>query len=64
MCSKALGIEEFDDELFYKKVEKIISDGQQGIQIIFKDGTKTKETRSSTAKKDWWTPERRKSWSE
>lgn len=64
MCCKALGIDEFDEDVFEEKVEKIVAGKEQKIQVHFKDGSIATESWILTGKKDWWTPERRKSWSE
>ena len=56
-CAEVLGIDEFDDEVFAERVERIdVPDG--GILVFhFYDGTEVTKEWKSTAKQDCWTDE-------
>ena len=56
-CAEVLGLDEFDDEVFAERVERIdVPDG--GILVFhFYDGTEVTKEWKSTAKQDCWTDE-------
>ena len=65
-CAEVLGIEEFDDDIFTERVERITAYDDNVLVFLLRDGTeitKVWEWRS-TARKDWWTAEARKAHSE
>lgn len=59
-CAEALGLEEFDEDVFAEQVEVITIPEQGILNFHMKDGTEKTLTWVSTAKKDSWTPEARK----
>lgn len=63
-CSTALNIAEFSEEVFLEKTQKIIVQADKKLEFRFYDGTIKTVTWVSTARKDAWTPERRKAWGE
>ena len=56
-CAEVLGLDEFDDEVFAERIERIdVPDG--GILVFhFYDGTEVTKEWESSAKKDCWTDE-------
>ncbi len=64
VCADVLGTDVFDEEVFKSKVEKIIVVGDDILEFHFFDGTAVRKLWQSTAKKDWWTEERRREWGE
>lgn len=56
-CAEVLGLDEFDDEVFAERIERIdVPDG--GILVFhFYDGTEVTKEWKSTAKQDCWTDE-------
>lgn len=56
-CATALGLAEFDEEIFAERVEKITVLEPQTLEFHFTDGSITQVTWESTAKKDCWTAE-------
>ena len=58
-CCRVLGLEEFDEDVFKDKVEKIVVPEQHRLVFHMKDGTVIDETWEPVCRKDWWTPERR-----
>ena len=60
----ALGIEEFDEDVFEEHVDKIIMHTDQKMQIIFRDSQQKEQTWVSDLKKRHWTNERKKAWSQ
>ena len=63
-CKKVLGIEEFDEKTFLDHVDKIVVPEQHVMVFHMKNGEKITRQWVSTARADWWTPERRKAWGE
>jgi DNA invertase Pin-like site-specific DNA recombinase len=65
-CAEALGLAEFDEDIFTERVDVVIA--YEGNVLVFKmrDGTEVTKVWEwrSTARKDCWTPERRAAWSE
>ncbi len=56
-CATALGLDEFDEDIFLERVDSIqVLDGQV-LELHFTDGTTTLQEWVSTAKKDCWTEE-------
>lgn len=61
-CAKVLGLEEFDPDVFSEQIKQITFP-KRGILIFeFYDGHIVEHHWSHNAKKESWTPERRKSW--
>ena len=54
-----LGIEEFDEDVFFDKVETITVEGQHELLFTMKDGSEVRQHWEHTAQKESWTPERR-----
>lgn len=63
-CKDVLGIEEFDEKTFLDRVDKIVVPEQHVMVFHMKSGEKITRQWVSTARVDWWTPERRKAWGE
>ncbi len=55
-----LGIDEFDDDVFLERVDHIEVTGKDQLKFFMADGTTIHRTYESNARKDCWTPERRK----
>ena len=64
ISAEALGLEVFDADAFAEQVEKIMVPSANTLVFHFYDGRVISKEWKSTAKKDWWTPERRRLWSE
>ena len=58
-CAEALGIAEFDEDVFTERVDFISVPDNGVLRFHFKDGTEKLQTWVNTAKKDAWTPEAR-----
>jgi site-specific DNA recombinase len=56
----ALGLEEFDEEVFAEDVEKVVVKGQDELIIHFYDGQILTQKWQSSARTECWTPEARK----
>jgi hypothetical protein len=59
-----MGLEEFDEAAFAEQVEEILVVSEDTLRFQFYDGREVATTWESTAKTDWWTPERRRLWGE
>jgi len=59
-----LGLSEFDENVFLNQVDKIVVPEHHVMVFHMKDGTKITRQWVSTARKDYWTSERRKEWAE
>ena len=59
-----MGLEEFDEKTFLDRVDKIVVPEQHTMVFHMKNGEEITRYWTSTAKTDWWTPERRKEWGE
>ena len=55
----ALGIDEFDEQVFAEQIERIDVTGARELTFRFRDGHTVIRQWVNTAKKDSWTPERR-----
>lgn len=64
ICSEVLNLETFDEQAVDEKIEQILSIDGETIIFKFIDGTQLEKKWVSTAKKDYWTPERRRVWGE
>lgn len=64
VCTEVLGLSEFDEDIFSKKVQQITVIGDDTLEFIFTDGTTLTKKWRSTARTDCWTDERRKEWGE
>lgn len=58
-CAEALGLEEFDEDVFLEKVDYIMVNPNCQLEFHFYDGTTKVQTWKSTAKKDCWTDEQK-----
>lgn len=56
-CAEALGLEEFDEDVFLERVDYILVGPDQKLEFHFYDGTVKVQKWESTAKKDCWTEE-------
>ena len=63
-CAAVLGLDAFDEDAFLAQVEKIVVPERRVLVFYMKDGRQITRPWTSTAKKDCWTPERRKAASE
>ena len=61
-AAEVLGLETFDEEIFGAQIAEIIVVGDDTLTFRFQDGHEVTKKWCSTAKTDWWTPERRKLW--
>lgn len=64
-CAEALGLEEFDEDIFLERVDYILVDLDQKLEFHFYDGTVKVQEWESTARKDCWTDEhkdRQRAW--
>ena len=59
ICAEVLNTQEFDEEVFLEKIERIVVPGKNEVIFYFHDGRILQKQWESTAHKDWWTPERR-----
>jgi hypothetical protein len=64
VSSEVMGLTEFDDVAFGERVEEILVVSDDTLLFRFYDGREVTTTWESTAKTDWWTPERRRQWGE
>ena len=62
--AEVLGLREFDDTAFREQVEEIFVVSDDTLQFRLFNGHEVTTTWESTAKTDWWTPERRRLWGE
>ena len=63
-CAAVLDLEAFDEDAFLEHVDHIEVPERKVMTFFLKDGREITRTWESTAKKDWWTDERRKLWGE
>lgn len=63
-CAAVLGLEEFDEDVFLEAVDHIEVPERKVMVFFMKDGREIRREWVSTAKKDWWTDERRAAWGE
>ncbi len=63
VCCEALGLDEFDSEVFSERVEQVTIIGGDKMEFHLCDGGTTMMEWRTTAKKDMWTPERKALWS-
>jgi len=64
VCTEVLGLEDFDENIFLEKVERITVPQKDIMVFHFMDGSSLTKPWVNTAKKDSWTPERRAQHSE
>ena len=62
VAAEVMGLEEFDEAAFAEQVEEILVVSEDTLRFQFYDGREVATTWESTAKTDWWTPERRRLW--
>ena len=63
-CAAVLGLDAFDEDAFLERVDHIEVPERKVLTFFLKDGTTVTRAWESTAKKDWWTEERREAWGE
>ena len=59
VCAEALGLEEFDEDVFLERVDYIMVNPNCQLEFHFYDGSTKVQTWKSTAKKDCWTDEQK-----
>jgi DNA invertase Pin-like site-specific DNA recombinase len=61
VCAEVLGLKEFDDDVFYERIERITAYEGNLLVFLMRDGAEISKVWEwhSTARKDCWTPERR-----
>ena len=59
-CAEAMGLENFDEELFSERVDHIVVPDHGVLVFHFKNGMEKVQTWENTSKKDFWTEERRR----
>ncbi len=64
ICAEVLGIAEFDEAVFLERVSQVIVIGDDVLEFHFTDGSQRRVQWQSTARKDCWSEERRREWSE
>lgn len=64
VAAEVMGLTEFDDVAFSEQVAEIFVVSDDTLQFRFYEGREVTTTWESTAKTDWWTPERRRLWGE
>lgn len=64
VCAEVLELTTFDENIFNKCIKNILVIGDDLLEFHFYDGRIVQKKWVSTAKKDWWTKERKKAWSE
>ena len=64
VCADVLGLDEFDETVFAERIDGITVHGSDTLEFHFSDGHTETRKWVSTAKTDWWTPERKRLWSE
>ena len=64
VAAEVLGLDAFDEEAFGSEIDEITVIGNDTLTFRFHDGHEVTTKWRSTAKTDWWTPERRKLWGE
>lgn len=64
VCAEVLGLDEFDETVFAERIDGITVHGSDTLEFHFSDGHTETRKWVSTAKSDWWTPERKRLWGE
>lgn len=64
VSTEVLGLDEFDADAFAQQIERVMVPSSHTLVYHFYDGNTVSKEWASTAKKDWWTPERRRLWGE
>ena len=64
VCAEVLGLDEFDETVFAERIDGITVHGSDTLEFHFSDGHTETRKWVSTAKTDWWTPERKRLWGE
>lgn len=64
VSAEVLGLSDFDEEIFSKKIEEITALEDDMLRFKFYSGKTVEVKWTSTARKDYWTPEVRRAWSE
>ena len=63
-ATEVLGLEVFDEQIFIDSIEEIVASEGNMLQFKFYGGREVEVKWTSTARKDYWTPEVRRAWSE
>lgn len=63
-ATEVLGLEVFDEQIFIDLIEEIVASEGNMLQFKFYGGKEVEVKWTSTARKDYWTPEVRRAWSE
>lgn len=63
-AAEVMGLADFDEAAFAEQVQEILVVSEDTLCFRFYDGREVTTTWESTAKTDWWTPERRRLWGE
>ena len=64
VTAEVLGLDGFEEKAIAEHVEEILIVSDDTLRFRFFDGREVTTTWESTAKTDWWTPERRRLWGE
>ena len=64
VTAKVMGLDSFEDASFAEQIIEIHMVTDDTLRLRFFDGREVTTTWESTAKTDWWTPERRRLWGE
>ena len=64
VSAEVLSLDEFDADAFAQQIERIVVPASNTLVYHFYNGNIVPKEWRSTAKKDWWTPERRRLWGE
>ncbi|SKA11718.1 Site-specific DNA recombinase [Pilibacter termitis] len=62
LCAEVVGTASFDEELFLKEIEQILVIERGVLDFKFYGGKVVRKTWQPMIKKDYWTPERKRSW--
>ena len=64
ITAEVMGLDGFEETAFAEQIEEILMVTDDTLRFRFFDGREVTTTWESTAKTDWWTPERRRLWGE
>ena len=64
VTAEVMGLDGFEEKAFVEQIKEILMVTDDTLCIRFIDGREVSTTWESTAKTDWWTPERRRLWGE
>ncbi|EKR9290965.1 recombinase family protein [Enterococcus faecalis] len=63
-CAEVLGLDEFDEQVFLDKIEQVTALDGDILRFKFKNGKEADHQWTGNLRKDYWTPEVRRAWSE